>query len=97
MGIFNEDVEIRVSNHINLFVAEGFLKPKEGQTLEEVAEDYLNDLVDRNLILADSWRWNGRIKYCKMHDLVREVCKTIGVRERSFSWDEEASYSNRHR
>ncbi|KAL8517182.1 hypothetical protein ACS0TY_015411 [Phlomoides rotata] len=63
MGIFNEDVEIRYSQLINHFVAEGFLKPKEGQTLEDVAKDYLNDLVDRNLILADSWKWNGRIKY----------------------------------
>ncbi|KAL8526586.1 hypothetical protein ACS0TY_015687 [Phlomoides rotata] len=84
MRIFNEDVEIRVSQFINLFLAEGFLKRKEGQTLEEVVEDYLNALVDRNLILADSWKWNGRIKYCKMHDLVREVCLTIGEREKVF-------------
>ncbi|XP_057780126.1 putative disease resistance protein At1g50180 [Salvia miltiorrhiza] len=42
MGTFQEDREIPVSR-----TAEGFLKPKAARVLEEVAEDYLKDLIDR--------------------------------------------------
>ncbi|KAK4395090.1 putative late blight resistance proteinR1A-10 [Sesamum angolense] len=53
MGVHPEDSRIRVSRLINLWVAEGFLKPISGKSLEEVAGDYLNDLIDRNLIIVD--------------------------------------------
>ncbi|KAL2243737.1 UNVERIFIED_CONTAM: putative late blight resistance protein R1A-10 [Sesamum indicum] len=51
MWMFPEDDEIKVSQLIKLWVAEGFLKPSRAKTLEEVAEEYLRNLIDRNLIL----------------------------------------------
>ncbi|KAI3463960.1 hypothetical protein Pfo_020623 [Paulownia fortunei] len=82
MGIFPEDHEIRVSRLIKLWVAEGFLKPNKSQRLEEVAEGYLKDLVDRNLILAHSMGSNGKLKTCNIHDLLRGLCLRVAEKEK---------------
>ncbi|KAL7153264.1 hypothetical protein ABFS83_04G155200 [Erythranthe nasuta] len=73
VGIFPEDHEIIVSQLIKLWVAEGFIKPNKAQSLEDIARGYLNDLVDRNLILKHKLGSNGRIKFCKIHDLLRDL------------------------
>ncbi|KAI3472775.1 hypothetical protein Pfo_031178 [Paulownia fortunei] len=83
MGIFPEDHEIRVSRLIKLWVAEGFLKPNKAQSLEEIAEGYLKDLVDMNLILVCRWGSNGKIKTCNIHDLLRELCLRVAKKERN--------------
>lgn len=67
MGIFPEDNHIWVPDLINLWVAEGFLKPDKSRSLEEIAEDYLNDLFDRNLLLFGRWSRNGKIESCYIH------------------------------
>ncbi|KAL8557563.1 hypothetical protein ACS0TY_004854 [Phlomoides rotata] len=71
MAAIPEDHSIRVSRLIKLWVAEGFLK---GQGLEEKAEEYVEDLVKRSLVLVTSWKSNGKIKSCSLHDLVRDMC-----------------------
>ncbi|KAL8538109.1 hypothetical protein ACS0TY_000167 [Phlomoides rotata] len=77
MGVFPEDYVICVSSLVKFWVAEGILRPIGGKRLEEVAEKYVNELIDRNLILIDKLRWNGKAKLCKMHDLLRD----LGIRE----------------
>ncbi|KAK4408620.1 putative disease resistance RPP13-like protein 3 [Sesamum angolense] len=52
----------------------GFVLPVRGKCLEDVANDYLEDLVNRNLILVGKRRLNGRIKTCRIHDLLRDLC-----------------------
>ncbi|XP_073155852.1 putative late blight resistance protein homolog R1A-10 [Henckelia pumila] len=74
MGVFPEDHEILVSRLIKLWVAEGFLKPLYSKSLEEVAEDYLQDLVDRSLIMVGKRGRQGEIKTCVMHDMLRDLC-----------------------
>ncbi|KAL8551062.1 hypothetical protein ACS0TY_000226 [Phlomoides rotata] len=74
MGVFPEDFEINVSQLIKLWVSEGILKPNDDKSLEEVAEEYLKELMERNLILLHKLRWNGEAKLCKIHDLLRDVC-----------------------
>ncbi|GER27092.1 disease resistance protein [Striga asiatica] len=81
MGIFPEDHNIRVSRLIKLWVTEGFLKPNKSHSLEEVAEDYICDLVDRNLISIRKLGSTGKIKTCNIHDLLRDACLRIGMRE----------------
>ncbi|KAL8529856.1 hypothetical protein ACS0TY_007059 [Phlomoides rotata] len=84
MGIFPEDDEISVSTLVKLWVAEGFLKPSKTQCLEEVAEVCLNNLVDMNLVQVRKWRWNGKIKTCSIHDLLRELCLKVAAKEKFF-------------
>ncbi|KAL0429591.1 UNVERIFIED_CONTAM: putative late blight resistance proteinR1A-10 [Sesamum radiatum] len=69
MGGFPEDYNIPVSKLTKLWVAEGFLKPNGPKSLEDLAEEYLEDLVKRNLVLVTQKRSNGKIRFCGLHDL----------------------------
>ncbi|KAK3010584.1 hypothetical protein RJ639_012269 [Escallonia herrerae] len=44
LSVFPEDYEIEKMRLIRLWIAEGFVQVQEGKTLEEVAENYLNNL-----------------------------------------------------
>lgn len=72
-GAFPEDREIPASRLINLWIAEGFLKQVAGESLEEIAEECLMDLIDRNLILVRNVSY-GRIKTCIIRDILRDLC-----------------------
>ncbi|GFQ03552.1 putative late blight resistance protein homolog r1b-16 [Phtheirospermum japonicum] len=74
VGAFPRDGEIRVTRLTWLWIAEGLVLPVCGRLLEDVAEDYLEDLVNRNLIIVGKRRSNGRIKTCRVHDLLRDLC-----------------------
>ncbi|XP_027099161.1 putative late blight resistance protein homolog R1A-3 [Coffea arabica] len=56
------------------WIAEGFIKDTREEKLEDVAEDYLRDLVDRSLVVVSKRRSNGGIKTCYIHDLLRYLC-----------------------
>nr|QRQ90287.1 late blight resistance protein Rpi-amr1_3408 [Solanum nigrescens] len=74
VGCFPEDKEIDVSKLIRLWIAEQFVKARSNKNLEVVAEEYLEELIDRSLILSGRQRANGRMKTCKIHDLLRQLC-----------------------
>nr|QRQ90284.1 late blight resistance protein Rpi-amr1_2272 [Solanum americanum] len=74
VGGFPEDKEIDVSKLIRLWIAEQFVKARSNKRLEVVAEEYLEELIDRSLILTGRQRVNGRMKTCKIHDLLRQLC-----------------------
>ncbi|XP_057775511.1 putative late blight resistance protein homolog R1A-10 [Salvia miltiorrhiza] len=85
MGVFEEDRRIRVSMLKKLWVSEGFLKPVSGKCLETIAKEYLKELVDRNLILVDELgEFSGNIKFCKIHDLLRDLCLKEVEKERFY-------------
>ena len=48
--------------------------------MEDTAEDYLNELINRNLVQVVSVSVNERVTRCRIHDLVRDLCikKAIG-------------------
>ncbi|KAL7259316.1 hypothetical protein ACSBR1_005245 [Camellia fascicularis] len=71
LGLFPEDFEINAVRLIRLWVAEGFIQQAEGETLEETAAEYLNELIDRNLIQVAQRSWM-RILTCRVHDLLRD-------------------------
>ncbi|KAL2492377.1 Disease resistance protein RPP13 [Abeliophyllum distichum] len=83
MGVLPEDFEIPKSNLTKLWVANGFIKPHKSKSLEEVAEEYLKDLIDRNLIMVRAWSCSGEIRSCSIHDLMRALC-VIKAKEEKF-------------
>ncbi|KAL8466179.1 hypothetical protein ACS0TY_035331 [Phlomoides rotata] len=85
MGVFPEDKKIHVSKLVRLWVAEGFLKPIRGKSLEETASEYLIELIDRNMVLVKQLRYNGNIKYCNVHDLLRDLCLREAQKESFYS------------
>ncbi|XP_051144790.1 putative late blight resistance protein homolog R1A-10 [Andrographis paniculata] len=83
-GMFPEDFEIPVWKLVRLWIAEGFIQEQQGMTLEDIAEEYLEDLVNRNLVMVGRFRSNGKIKTCRIHDMLHEFCKTEAAEENFF-------------
>ncbi|KAL0385064.1 UNVERIFIED_CONTAM: putative late blight resistance proteinR1A-4 [Sesamum radiatum] len=83
MGVFLKD-DIPVSKLVRLWAAEGFLKPDISKSMEEVAERYLKDLVERSLVLVTKKSSNGKIKTCRIHDLLRDLCAKNARKENLF-------------
>ncbi|KAL0460471.1 UNVERIFIED_CONTAM: putative disease resistance RPP8-like protein 2 [Sesamum latifolium] len=81
MRVFPEDTKIKVSELITLWVAEGFIKPTRGKTLEEIAGKYLKDLIDMNLIFIHKQKASGDIRSIAIHDLLRDLCLRESDRE----------------
>ncbi|XP_069146449.1 putative late blight resistance protein homolog R1A-10 isoform X1 [Solanum lycopersicum] len=74
VGGFPEDRCINVSRLIRLWIAEQFIKARSNKRLEVVAEEYLQELIDRSLIMTGEQKVNGRMKFCKIRDLLRQLC-----------------------
>ncbi|KAG8382925.1 hypothetical protein BUALT_Bualt05G0130500 [Buddleja alternifolia] len=83
-GMFPEDFEIPVWRLVRLWIAEGFIQQQEGMSLEDIAEEYLEDLINRNLVMVGKYRSNGKIKTCRVHDMLREFCKKEALEENFF-------------
>ncbi|XP_047983871.1 putative late blight resistance protein homolog R1B-16 [Salvia hispanica] len=75
MAGFPENYEIRVSELIRLWVAEGFLKRQnESKSIEMAAKECLEDLIKQSLVLVTSRKSDGRTKTCRLHSMVRDFC-----------------------
>ncbi|XP_060172236.1 putative late blight resistance protein homolog R1B-23 isoform X1 [Lycium barbarum] len=73
MGAFPEDFEVSTERLIQLWVAEGILRNERLKSLEETGKQSLEDLISRNLIIVRKRRFNGEMKTCGIHDLVRDL------------------------
>ncbi|VAI37379.1 unnamed protein product [Triticum turgidum subsp. durum] len=72
-SLFPEDYLLKRKQLVRLWIAEGFIEGRGESTLEEVAEGYLKELVDRNMLQLVKMNSFGRIKEFKMHDILREL------------------------
>ncbi|GMY32588.1 disease resistance protein RPM1-like [Fagus crenata] len=72
-GMFPEDYIVSCARLIRLWIAEGFVKEEEGITLEEVAQDYLSQLIHRSLVQVEWVDFRGKTRSCRVHDMMREV------------------------
>ncbi|GMY30894.1 disease resistance protein RPM1-like [Fagus crenata] len=72
-GMFPEDYVINCARLIRLWIAEGFVKEKQGLTLEDVAQDYLSQLIHRSMVQVAEFDFVGKTRSCRVHDMMREV------------------------
>ncbi|RCV37456.1 hypothetical protein SETIT_8G064400v2 [Setaria italica] len=72
-AMFPEDYEIKRRRLIRHWITSGFIRKKGNETLEQVAEGYLNDLVNRSLLQVVRKNEVGRVKSCRMHDVIRHL------------------------
>nr|AJA71657.1 disease resistance protein [Triticum aestivum] len=56
---------------IRHWIAAGYIKEAGSKTLEEVAAGYLNELVNRSLLQVVQRNPCGRVRRCRMHDIIR--------------------------
>lgn len=72
-GMFPEDFEIPAWKLVRLWIAEGLIQQKD-VSLEETAENNLEELINRNLVRAEKFKPNGKVKTCRIHDMLRDFC-----------------------
>ncbi|KAE9444869.1 hypothetical protein C3L33_23232, partial [Rhododendron williamsianum] len=97
--IFPEDYSIDRGTLVRLWIAEGFVPKTRGETLEEVAEYYLSELIKRNLVHTSRLDLDGQARYCRVLNLVHEFINRKSEEVNFFSLTEEldASSSNKVR
>ncbi|KAL9282196.1 putative virus X resistance protein-like, coiled-coil [Arabidopsis thaliana] len=66
-----EDSKIYRHELFYYWAAEGIC---DGSTIQDSGEYYLEELVRRNLVIADNRYLSLEWRYCQMHDMMREVC-----------------------
>ncbi|WCJ44218.1 Disease resistance protein RPM1 [Euphorbia peplus] len=72
-SIFPRGNPIECMRLVRLWAAEGFVKAKEGMTLEEIAESYLNELIKRSLVQVVEATTEGRVKSCRVHEILLDI------------------------
>nr|XP_016465454.1 PREDICTED: putative late blight resistance protein homolog R1A-10 [Nicotiana tabacum] len=85
-GAFLEDSVINVSKLTRMWISEGFIKCFEGKSLEDIAEGYLGNLIGRNLVMGTKRSIGGKIKACRIHDLLHDFCKERAKKENLLLW-----------
>ncbi|XP_031098314.1 putative late blight resistance protein homolog R1A-4 isoform X2 [Ipomoea triloba] len=73
-GVFPKRNKVLVKKLIRLWIAEGFVKPLNHNELEDEAYMYLQELIDRSLLLIEDRSCNGKIKICRMHSALHSFC-----------------------
>ncbi|QHN93938.1 hypothetical protein S83_060534 [Arachis hypogaea] len=78
-GMFPEDYAIPVKRLILLWTVEGLIQPPktgilDAPEVEDIAEEYLNELVDRSLVMVAKRRSDGGVKSCRIHDPLLDLC-----------------------
>ncbi|TKY49778.1 Disease resistance protein RPM1 [Spatholobus suberectus] len=72
-GIYPEDYSINHNRLTRQWIAEGFVKSDGRRSLEEVADEYLSELIYRSLVQVSLVGFQGKVRCCQVHDLLHEV------------------------
>ncbi|XP_031280357.1 disease resistance protein RPM1-like [Pistacia vera] len=72
-GFLPESYSINCARLIRLWIAEGFVPHSKRLTSEQVAEEFLIDLINRSLVQVVEMDFLGRPRYCRVHDLMYEI------------------------
>jgi hypothetical protein len=77
-SLFPKDYEMDKEKLIQLWIAQGFIQSSNNKNLEDVADEYFNDLLWRSLF--EEVNTYGTLKY-KMHDLIHDLAQSVAGME----------------
>lgn len=80
-AMFPEDYWIPRKKLIRLWISEGFVEQGGALCLEDVAEGYLRELVQRSMLHVLQRNSFGRLRRVQMHDIVRELAISRSKKE----------------
>uniref|UniRef100_A0ACD5YQL4 Uncharacterized protein n=1 Tax=Avena sativa TaxID=4498 RepID=A0ACD5YQL4_AVESA len=78
-SLYPEGHAIDRDDLVRLWVAEGFVEEKQGQLLEDTAEEYYYELIHRNLLQPNGSYFDH--SECKMHDLLWQLACYLSKEE----------------
>ncbi|MCD7471943.1 hypothetical protein HAX54_012745 [Datura stramonium] len=68
-----------------VLVAEGYIKVMM-RRVWDIAEGYLENLIGRNLVTVAKWSSGGKVKTCRIHDLLLYFCKERAEEKNLLLW-----------
>jgi disease resistance protein RPM1 len=68
-----------------LWIAEGFIEEKRGKTPEQVAYEYLDELVQMSLAHVSRWDFEERIRSCRVSNLARRFILSKSEKDNFFT------------
>ncbi|XP_039138997.1 putative disease resistance protein RGA3 isoform X2 [Dioscorea cayenensis subsp. rotundata] len=81
-SIFPKDYEIDKEKLIEMWVAQGFILPfDEGTMLEDIGNEYFNNLLWRSFFQDVQWNGYANKVTCKMHDLIHDLARYVAGEE----------------
>ncbi|KAF8697408.1 hypothetical protein HU200_036008 [Digitaria exilis] len=81
LSIFPEDHVIGRLCLIRKWIAEGFIAEQQGQNLEDTAENYFSELINRNMIEPVGTDYSGKPRACRVHDIMFDLIISLSVKE----------------
>ncbi|CAN6371713.1 unnamed protein product [Urochloa humidicola] len=79
VSIYPEDSEIPQTSLIRRWIAEGFIAEERGKRLDQIAQSYINDLVNRSMIIPMYDGYDRPV--FQVHDMVLSVIKSLSTEE----------------
>uniref|UniRef100_A0A0E0M6I5 Protein kinase domain-containing protein n=1 Tax=Oryza punctata TaxID=4537 RepID=A0A0E0M6I5_ORYPU len=73
LSTFPEDSEINKRYLVWRWIAEGFISTETEKSLQDIGEDYFNELINRSLIMPAEIQCDGTVEACRVHDVVLEL------------------------
>ncbi|KAH6759546.1 hypothetical protein C2S52_022938 [Perilla frutescens var. hirtella] len=77
MSIFPEDHPVNRRMLIRLWMAEGFVRGENRKEPEDIGEEYLEELMERNLVQASEMEFDGRPRTYRVHNLMHKIVLSI--------------------
>ncbi|KAH0671575.1 hypothetical protein KY289_026068 [Solanum tuberosum] len=85
-GGFLRGKDIPVSKLSRVWLAEGIVEDSKEKGSEDAAQDYLKDLIRKNLVTDMEKRSNGKLKTCRVHDLLHQFCVEKAKQDNFLFW-----------
>uniref|UniRef100_A0A0E0R666 AAA+ ATPase domain-containing protein n=1 Tax=Oryza rufipogon TaxID=4529 RepID=A0A0E0R666_ORYRU len=85
LGTFPEDHDIGKDILVWKWIAEGFIVAKQGFTLEEIAESYFYELINRSLVQPVNMLHGVSEHGCRVHDIVLSFIISRSTEENIFT------------
>ncbi len=81
LSLYPEDFKIERDSLIQQWIAEGFIGEERGQSVEDVAESYFNELINRSMVQPMDINCDGKAHACRVHDMMLELIISKAIEE----------------
>lgn len=81
LSLYPEDFKIERDSLIQQWISEGFIGLERGLSVEDVAEGYFNELINRSMVQPMEINGDGRAHACRVHDVMLELIVSKAIDE----------------
>ncbi|XP_040384134.1 disease resistance protein Pik-2-like isoform X2 [Oryza brachyantha] len=81
LSIFPEDHIIERNMLLWRWIAEGFISEDYGHKMEDVAESYFYELINKSLVQPVDIGFDGKARACRVHDIMLELISSKAIEE----------------